>query len=406
MTTETTEEKMSCSGCLLPICMVPLIPMRYGYICADCVNASFVQVMIATQVDRALEEVRRVLDHIENLMMVHEKPYWRTKSDVDRLGKLSSHLGDLARDYACRTGPFAERVDEPAQPKSATADAGMDRSATAGPALRLAVPHPEAVPASPMTAQAAESRIYAIVCDMLNAELLDGPTPRMRESLERHGVDEEEAKLGLQGMLDELRGHLEFLDPRPHLTLVRVPAEEPGAAELGAPTASSRPSAAPEHSEQNAAQGETSLHAETRVWTERLEAWMTNTGLSPEDLARRARRDRATIADLLGRGDRQTSLRLFLDLVRHAGARLSGAPETTPRALFQRLKELLTQQELTITSLARRSGIHRTQLSTLFNHPDPNPCLLTVQRIVASLCAEAEVNLIALDPGRTALGGR
>lgn len=403
MTTETTEEKMSCSGCLLPICMVPLIPMRYGYICADCVNTSFVQVMIATQVDRALEEVRRVLDHIENLLMVHEKPYWRTKSDVNRLDKLSSHLGDLARDYVCRTGPFAEQVDEPAQP---TSDADVDRSATAGPALRLAAPHPKAVPASPTPARAVESRVYAIVCDMLNDELLDGPTPRMRESLERHGVDEEEAKLGLQGMLDELRGHLEFLDPRPHLTLVRVPAEEPGKLELGAPTASSLPSAAPDRSEKNAAQGESSLHAETRVWTERLEAWMTSTGLSPEDLARRARRDRATVAGLLGRGDRQTSLRLFLDLVRHAGARLNGALETTPRALFQRLKELLTQQELTITSLARRSGIHRTQLSTLFNHPDPNPCLLTVQRIVASLSAEAEVNLIALDPGRTALGGR
>lgn len=180
MTTETTEEKMSCSGCLLPICMVPLIPMRYGYICADCVNTSFVQVMIATQVDRALEEVRRVLDHIENLLMVHEKPYWRTKSDVNRLDKLSSHLGDLARDYVCRTGPFAEQVDEPAQPTS-DADAGVDRSATAGPALRLAAPHPEAVPASPTPARAVESRVYAIVCDMLNDELLYGPTPRMRE---------------------------------------------------------------------------------------------------------------------------------------------------------------------------------------------------------------------------------
>ena len=404
MNTETTEEKMSCSGCLLPISMVPLIPMRHGYICADCVNTSFVQVMIATRVDRALEEVRRVLAHIENLLTVHEKPYWRTNSDVGRLDKFSSHLGELARDYVCRTGPFAEQVvDEPAQPTSDAADAGMDRSATAGPALRLAVPHPEAVPVSP-TARAAESRIYAIVCDLLNTELLDGPTPRMRESMERHGVDDEAARLGLQEMLDELRGHREFLDPRPHLTLVPVPAENPGTPELGAPATFPRPSAAPDHLEQNADPGETSIRAETRVWTERLEAWMTSAGLSPEELAKRARRDRATVAGLLGREDRQTSLRLFLDLARHAGARLSGAPDSTPRALFHRLKELLTQQGLTITTLARRSGIHRTQLSTLFNNPDPNPCLLTVQRIVASLSAEAEVNLVAHDPGRTALG--
>lgn len=58
----------------------------------------------------------------------------------------------------------------------------------------------------------------------------------------------------------------------------------------------------------------------------------------------------------------------------------------------------------TIATLARRSGIHRTELSHLFNSPDPNPFLSTVQRIVAALSADAEVNLVAIDPGRTALG--
>lgn len=271
---------------------------------------------------------------------------------------------------------------------------GAERPTTAVPALRLAQPPLEAVTALPSAGGADDGRIYAIVCDVLNAELLDWPTPRMRVSLERHGIDDAQAKLGLQEMLDEIRDHGEYVDDRPQLTLVRALAEAPPAPGDGDSSAAA----------DTVEQAVPAIRGEARSWIDHLEAWIQSVDLSPEQLARRARRERVTVIDLFERKDRQTSLRLFLDLVRHAGARLGGVPDSTPHALFRRLKELSAKQGLSITTLARRSGLHRSHVSTLFNSPDPNPCLSTVQRIVAALGAEAEVNLVALEQGQAALG--
>lgn len=403
MTTETTVEMKFCSGCRMPGCMIRrLIPMQHGYICEVCVNVSTKQVMLAARCERELERVHRLLAHIQDLSMPGESLWWM-ESDVSRLEVLVTQLRRLASDYVYRTGPFAEDVAaRPEEPTSNVADVVSQRPTIDVPVLRLAPPHIEAVPASPPAVQAAEDRIYAVACDVLNAELLDWP---MRESLKRHGVDDMQTKLGLQEMLDELRGHRDFLETRPQLTLVRLPDEEPPTPEFGALAVSPPPSSAPDRVEHPAVPDQAEIGVEQRSWIERLEFWMQNAGLSPEVLARRARRGRATVVDLLGRKDRRMSLRLFLDLVRDAGARLSGVPESTPRALLRRLKDLLSKQGLAITTLARRSGIHRSQLSTLFNSPDPNPCVLTIQRIVDALDAESEVNLVALEQGHTAQCG-
>lgn len=388
----TTIEFKFCNGCRLPGCMWrQLIPMQHGYICHACVNASTAQMMLGMRVEHELERVHRVLAHIQDLAMPRVPRLWM-ESDVYRLDALASQLEQFARDYAYRTGPFAEhRVDEAT---STSPDPVVEPPTSTAPALRIA--QPPAVPVQPTAGPAADNQVYAIICDILEAELADWPTPRMRESLAQHGVDDEPARLGFREMLDELRGHCEFLDVRPQLTLVRVPAEGPPTTEPGAPDAPPSSSAVPDQPEPSTG---------SRSWIERLQAWMISVNLSPEELARRVKRDRATVAGLLGRHDRQTSLRLFLDLLRGAGARLSGVVDSTPRGLFRRLKELLSRQGLSITTLARRSGIHRTQLSTLFNKSDPNPCLLTVQRIIAVLNADTEVNLVELEQGRAALGG-
>ena len=399
MTTETTIEFKFCSGCRLPGCMLrQLILMQHGYICHACVNAATAQMMLAMRVERELERVHCVLAHIQDLAMPRLPRLWM-ESDVSRLDALASELDKVARDYAHRTGTFVERGET----TSTSAAPVVEPPTTAAPALRLA--QPPDVPAQPTAGPAADSQVYAIICDILNAELADWPTLRMRESLAQNGVDDEPARLGLREMLDELGGHCEFLDSRPQLTLVRVPADGLSTTELGAPVAPPSSSAASDQPGPNAVLDDTSLSVDSRAWIERLQAWMTSLNLSPEELARRAKRDRATVAGLLGRQDRQTSLRLFLDLVRNAGARLSGVHDSTPRGLFRRLKELLSRQGLSITTLARKSGIHRTQLSTLFNKSNPNPCLLTVQRIIAVLDAETEVNLVEIEQGRAALGG-
>mgnify|MGYP000488158264 CR=1 FL=1 len=123
--------------------------------------------------------------------------------------------------------------------------------------------------------------------------------------------------------------------------------------------------------------------------------------VSPNELAlaKRTGRDRATIAHhFFTKDDRRISLRFYLDLVRSAGASLRGAPETTPQAVIARLKELRHQQGLTVSTLALRADIHRSQLSTILNKTNPNPSLWTVKRLVAALCADTELDIFELQP--------
>ncbi|MBL9104026.1 MAG: helix-turn-helix transcriptional regulator [Myxococcales bacterium] len=132
---------------------------------------------------------------------------------------------------------------------------------------------------------------------------------------------------------------------------------------------------------------------------ERLAAWMRDSGINELALAKRTGRDRATIAHhFFTKDDRRISLRFYLDLVRSAGASLRGAPETTPQAVIARLKELRNQQGLTVSTLALRADIHRSQLSTILNKTNPNPSLWTVKRLVAALCADTELDIFELQP--------
>src|SRR5690606_37083556 len=99
---------------------------------------------------------------------------------------------------------------------------------------------------------------------------------------------------------------------------------------------------------------------------------------SEEEVARgsghKAAHVRALFADL----SPNPSLQLYLDLLTAAGAELFGVEESTPRAVIERLRAVMDEREITVSELARLADVNRSQLSTLFNDPDPNPKLAIV----------------------------
>jgi transcriptional regulator with XRE-family HTH domain len=410
-------ETQICSGCQRP----PyggrvLIAMYHGFICGECVKRSIDQIEVARQRDGVLEQVRGRMTHLLQLVEP-TRTRWFTRSEVRELEVLVQQLDDLTSAYVCSRGPFAVEVDSAdsdagrgdRQPTAPTFDEGLDGagSEAANPSsfLRLAPTHDEGLDgtgrevanpssvlrlveqSSEASKPAPEILLLAFVSQTLNAELLDWPTPNMVEFMERHEIDADDFKVGIQATLDEFHRRCAFLDPRPQLTLVRGPD-----------VAQAVPPSEAGWAERFAAPHQVSVPAESRCWIERLEAWIKSADISPETLAKRVKRDRAAVVNLLRQTDRQTSLRRFLDLVRNAGACLCGVPDTTPTAVFRRLREIVSEQGLSITTLARRSGINRSHLSELFSRPDPNPCLRTVQRMVVALNCDTEMMLVASSP--------
>lgn len=364
--------------------------MQYGFICGDCVKLTIDQMARAKQRDEGLDRVRGCVSHLLQLV-VPTGPRWLAEWEVSALNVLAKQLSDLASAYAYRRAPFAvevdlgERLDEAAGRSTDT-----DVAEPSTTFLRLVGPPAE--PSAPamlrgLVGDTPEVIILTVVSDLLSAELLDWPTPNMAQILDRHEVDGMNVKVGIQAMRDELRRQCDLLNPRP-LTLVRGPDEVHVVHSGDAGVTLS-------WAERYAAPHPVTVPAESRCWIERLESWIRSVDLSPERLARRAKRERAAaVVSLFGQTDRQTSLRRFLDLVRSAGACLCGVPDATPTAVFRRLKEIVSKQGLSIATLAHRSGINRSQLSTLFRRTDPNPCLWTVQRIVAALNCDAEMMLV------------
>jgi transcriptional regulator with XRE-family HTH domain len=121
---------------------------------------------------------------------------------------------------------------------------------------------------------------------------------------------------------------------------------------------------------------------------------MALSGLSAEEVARRSRHKTAHVLDLFADPNPNPSLRLYLDLANGAGAQLEGVRGNTPGAVVAHLAALARDNGITVSALARSSGVSRPQLSTLFNDPDPNPTLATLDRLVTALGAESQFGLV------------
>ncbi len=132
----------------------------------------------------------------------------------------------------------------------------------------------------------------------------------------------------------------------------------------------------------------------TRRWVGELEKWLRRSGQSEDDVARRSKHNTAHVLALFDNPEPNPTLQLYLDVVGVAGARFASVRDNTPAAVVERLKEIKDREKITNVALAKKTGITRPQLSTLFNHPDPNPSLVTFDRIVAALNAEEEFHLV------------
>ena len=132
----------------------------------------------------------------------------------------------------------------------------------------------------------------------------------------------------------------------------------------------------------------------TRRWIKNLERWIDGSGSTTEAVAKRSRHKTAHVLELFADPAPNPTMRLYLDLVSVAGARLKGIDDNTPAAVVAHLAALVRDKGLTVSSLARTSGVSRQQLSTLFNDADPSPTLATIDRLVAELGAEPDFGLV------------
>ena len=135
----------------------------------------------------------------------------------------------------------------------------------------------------------------------------------------------------------------------------------------------------------------------TRQWVKNLAKWIKRSGSSRGAVATRSRHKTAHVLDLFADENPNPSLRLYLDLVAVAGARLQGVDDNTPAGVVAHLAALARDNQITMSALARSSGVSRPLLSTLFNDPDPNPSLTTIDRIVTALDAGPGFALVSAE---------
>ena len=134
----------------------------------------------------------------------------------------------------------------------------------------------------------------------------------------------------------------------------------------------------------------------TRRWVGALEAWLSNTDWTKDKLAERSQHSAAHVREMFERADPNPTLRLYLELVQLSGARFQGVTTNEPVEVIKRIKEILVRENIaTVSALAKVAQINRSQLSTLFNDPDPNPTLATFDRLVVALGAEQEFTLVS-----------
>lgn len=126
-----------------------------------------------------------------------------------------------------------------------------------------------------------------------------------------------------------------------------------------------------------------------------LETWLRRSGMTKEQLAERSGHNAAHVLSLFTQAEPNPSLRLFLDLVEKSGARFHGVPDNRSVAVVARMKEVMAREKISsISALAKVTGMNRSQLSTMFNEADPNPSLVTFDRLVVTLGAERDFTIV------------
>lgn len=133
----------------------------------------------------------------------------------------------------------------------------------------------------------------------------------------------------------------------------------------------------------------------TRRWVAELERWIGRSGQSTEDVSRRSKHNTGHVYSLFNIPEPNPTLQLYLDVVGVAGARFESVRNNTPAAVVERLKEIKDREKISTVRLAKKTGISRPMLATLLNDPSPNPSLVTFDRLVAALDAEAEFVLVS-----------
>jgi len=133
----------------------------------------------------------------------------------------------------------------------------------------------------------------------------------------------------------------------------------------------------------------------TRRWVAELERWIGSSGQSTEDVARRSKHNTGHVYSLFNVPEPNPRLQLYLDVVGVAGGRFESVRNNTPAAVVERLKEIKDREKISTVKLAKKTGISRPMLATLLNDPSPNPSLVTFDRLVAALDAEAEFVLVS-----------
>ena len=138
----------------------------------------------------------------------------------------------------------------------------------------------------------------------------------------------------------------------------------------------------------------------TRRWVGELETWMRRTGATKEDVAKKSKHGTAHVLEMFEAREPNPSLRLYLEILGVAGARLNGVQGNTPKDVIDRLAELRDQRDLSNADISRLAGVARPTISTLFNDPDPNPGLAMFDKIVDALEAQKEFGLVSVDDAR------
>lgn len=132
----------------------------------------------------------------------------------------------------------------------------------------------------------------------------------------------------------------------------------------------------------------------TRRWLEELERWIWTKKLTKEDVARRSGHDVGHVLDLFTLPNPNPTLRLYLDLLEAAGARMDTANGNTVGHVVSRIGELRNRAGLSVSELARRSGVGRTHLSGIINGSKTNMQLGIFDVLVTTLGAEEEMRLV------------
>lgn len=133
----------------------------------------------------------------------------------------------------------------------------------------------------------------------------------------------------------------------------------------------------------------------SRGWIKQLAEWIWSARLTRDEVARRSKHDVGYVLALFSQANPNPSLRLYLDLLEAAGARMATVGGNTVRHVIGRINELRKAVDLSVTALAKRAGLQRSHLSRILNDDNPNMQLAVFDALISALGAEEEMRLVA-----------